>query len=71
VPHAPPVPPPLALPLAEQRAILDLATRSGGLTAERAEELAALVPYLTAGRQDAAALQRLIAIANHLIGRRA
>jgi len=71
VPHAPPVPPPLALPLAEQRAILDLATRSGGLTAERAEELAALVPHLTAGRQDAAALQRLIAIANHLIGRRA
>ena len=71
VPHAPPVPPPLALPLAEQRAILDLATRSGSLTAERAEELAALVPHLTGGRQDAAALQRLIAIANYLIGRRA
>ncbi len=71
VPHAPPVPPPLPLPLAEQRAILDLATRSGSLTAERAEELAALVPHLTAGRHDAAALQRLIAIANHLIGRRA
>jgi len=71
VPHAPPVPPPLALPLAEQRTILDLATRSGSLTAERAEELAALVPHLTAGRRDAAALQRLIAIANYLIGRRA
>jgi uncharacterized RDD family membrane protein YckC len=71
VPLAPPVAPPLALPLAEQRAILDLATRSSGLTAERAEELASLVPHLTAGRRDAAALQRLIAIANHLIGRRA
>jgi hypothetical protein len=71
VPHAPPVPPPLTLPLAEQRTILDLATRSGSLTAERAEELAALVPHLTAGRRDAAALQRLIAIANYLIGRRA
>jgi uncharacterized RDD family membrane protein YckC len=71
VPHAPPVPPPLALPLSEQRAILDLATRSSSLTAERAEELAALVPHLTAGRREAAALQRLIAIANYLIGRRA
>ena len=71
VPHAPPIPPPQPLPLSEQRAILDLATRSSSLTAERAEELAALVPHLTVGRRDAAALQRLIAIANHLIGRRA
>ncbi len=71
VPHAPPVPPPLALPLSEQRAILDLATRSSSLTAERAEELAALVPHLTSGRRNAAALERLIAIANYLIGRRA
>ena len=57
VPHAPPVPPPLPLPLAEQRAVLDLATRSGSLTAERAEELAALVaaPDRRAARRGRAA----------------
>jgi uncharacterized RDD family membrane protein YckC len=71
VPHAAPLPPPAPLPLSEQRAVLDLATRSSNLTAERAEELAALVPHLTGGRQGAAALQQLVAIANHLIGRRA
>jgi uncharacterized RDD family membrane protein YckC len=71
VPAASPVPPPLALPLSEQRAILDLATRSTNLTSERAEELAALVPHLTGGRHGAAGLERLIAIANYLVGRRA
>ncbi len=71
VPSAPPVPPPAPLTLSEQRAILDFATRSGNLTEERAEELAALVPHLAAGRQGASAMKQLLGIANHLLGRRA
>jgi uncharacterized RDD family membrane protein YckC len=71
VPLAPPVTPPVALLLAEQRAILDFATRSGALTEERAAELAALVPHLTGHRLGQGALQQLVGIANFLIGRRA
>jgi len=71
VPRATPTPPPVPLTLSEQRAILDLATRSGTLTEERAEELAALVPHLTSGRQAATAMEQLLRVANYLIGRRA
>jgi uncharacterized RDD family membrane protein YckC len=70
VPIAPPLPPPGPLSLAEQRALLDFATRAGNLTPERAEELASLAPHLTGGQQGARALARLMSIANYLIGRK-
>lgn len=70
VPPASPVAPPLPLALPDQRAVLDLATRSGSLTEERAEELAALVPHLTHGQRGKPALDELIGIANFLVGRR-
>jgi uncharacterized RDD family membrane protein YckC len=70
IPHAPPLVPPVPLSLAEQRTLLDLATRAGSLTLERAHELAGLAPHLTGGLQGQAALDRLLSIANHLIGRK-
>jgi len=70
VPQAAPLPPPIPLTLAEQRAILDFAERAPGLTAERAEELAS-IPHALVGRLDGrAATERLIRIANFLVGRR-
>jgi uncharacterized RDD family membrane protein YckC len=71
IPQAVPLPPPVPLTALEQRTVLDLAARSQTLTVERAEELASLAPRLTGGRGDAAALGRILSIANHLIGRRA
>lgn len=69
VPQATPLPPPVPLTLAEQRAILDFAERAPGLTAERAEELAS-IPHALVGRLDGrAATERLIRIANYLVGR--
>jgi uncharacterized RDD family membrane protein YckC len=71
--EAPPVAPPIALALDEQRALLDLAERSGSLTPERLEELAELPAPLVgprdgerAGRSAAA---RLLGMANYLAGR--
>jgi uncharacterized RDD family membrane protein YckC len=70
IPGAPPLAPPVALTLGEQRAILDYAERSSSLTEERAEELA-LIPRALVGRLDGrAAADRLIRIANFLVGRR-
>jgi uncharacterized RDD family membrane protein YckC len=71
VPDAPPVAPPVTLTLAEQRTVLDLATRTAGLSPERAQELALLVPHLTGTDDGALALQRLHAMASFLMGRRA
>jgi hypothetical protein len=71
IPSAPPLPPPVSLSLTEQRTVLDLAARTPSLTAERAQELAGLAPHLTGGLQGQAALDRLLAIANYLIGRKA
>lgn len=71
VPEAPPAPPPVPLTLGEQRAVLDFAARSGTLTTERADELAALAPRLTGTEDGALARARLLSIANFLIGRRA
>lgn len=68
VPPAAPLAPPFALTVAEQRAVLDFAERSNGLTAERAEELAELAHPLVGARTDAA--ERLVRIANFLVGRR-
>lgn len=67
--QATPVPPPVPLSLAEQRALLDLAERSGSLTPERLEELAEL-PTPLVGRLDGPrATTRLLGIANYLAGR--
>jgi uncharacterized RDD family membrane protein YckC len=71
IPDAPPLAPPVPLTLAEQRTLLDLATRTAGLSPERAQELALLVPHLTGTEDGALALQRLQSMASFLIGRRA
>ena len=67
--QAPAIVPPFPLALAEQRALLDLAERSGTLTTERLEELAEL-PEPLVGRLDGPrAVARLLGIANYLAGR--
>jgi uncharacterized RDD family membrane protein YckC len=71
IPRAVPLPPAAPLSADEQRAVLDLAARSASLTEERSEELASLAPRLTGGLVGRPALDRLLAIANFLIGRRA
>lgn len=71
IPRATPLPPASPLTADEQRAVLDLAARSATLTEERSEELASLAPRLTGGLEGRPALDRLLAIANFLIGRRA
>jgi uncharacterized RDD family membrane protein YckC len=68
VPPAVPLAPPFPLTVAEQRAVLEFAERSTGLTAERAEELAELAQPLVGGGLDAAG--RLVRMANFLVGRR-
>lgn len=70
VPEGAPLAPAVALTLAEQRAILDFAERAQGLTAERAEELAAIPRGLVGAASGPAAAERLIRIANFLVGRR-
>jgi uncharacterized RDD family membrane protein YckC len=70
IPQAVPLQPAKPLSAAEQRTLLDLAARSQVLTPERAQELASLAPRLTGGRDDGAALGRVMSIANYLIGRR-
>jgi uncharacterized RDD family membrane protein YckC len=70
IPEAPPFAPPVPLSAAEQRTVLDFAERSVRLTPERSAELAQLVPSLTSDRPGDAATGRLVALANHLIGRR-
>ena len=67
------MPPPFALSLAEQRALLELAERSGSLTAERLAELAELptplVGPVTQPRDGARAVARLLGMANYIVGR--
>lgn len=70
IPEVPPFAPPVPLSAAEQRTILDFAERTSRLTPERSAELAEIVPSLTSGRPGEAATGRLVALANHLIGRR-
>ncbi len=71
--EAPPVAPPIALALDEQRALLDLAERSGSLTPERLEELAELPVPLVGPREGLrdgrSAAARLLGIANYIAGR--
>jgi uncharacterized RDD family membrane protein YckC len=62
---------PLPFPLTagEQRALLEYRRRAGGLTPERAEELAELARPLTAGLSPAQGRARLFRIADFLLGR--
>jgi uncharacterized RDD family membrane protein YckC len=71
IPDAVPVPPLKPLALREQRLVLDLAARSPLLTVERARELSVLIPSVTGTNDPERALNRLLSIANYLIGRRA
>ncbi len=70
VPDGAPLAPGVPLTLPEQRAILDFAERAEGLTAERAEELAAIPRGLVGGASGPAAAARLVRIANFLVGRK-
>lgn len=65
----PPMAPPVALTLPEQRAIAAFADRLSSLTAERAEELASHLEPLT-GPRGPGAVQRLRAMAAAITGRR-
>jgi hypothetical protein len=67
--EAPPLAPPLALSLEEQRALLELAERAPSLTRERLEELAELPRPLVGGLEGGRAAERLIGMANHIAGR--
>jgi uncharacterized RDD family membrane protein YckC len=70
IPEATPFAPPFPLSAGEQRTVLDFAERSARLTPERSAELAEIAASLTAGRTGEAATGRLVALANHLMGRR-
>lgn len=70
IPQAPPVAPPHPLTAVEQRAVLDFAERSARLTPERSAELAEIATGLVGGRSGTEATARLVALANHLVGRR-
>lgn len=69
IPEAAPVPPPVPLDLEEQRAVLELAERSSGLTRERFVELAELPTPLVGRLHGEQAAARLIGMANYLAGR--
>ncbi len=70
IPAARPVAPRLALSVNDQRALLDFAERSPRLTEERAAELAEIPRALVGATFGREAVERLIGIANHLMGRR-
>lgn len=53
-----------------QRALVGFAERARGLTPARCDELAALVPHLARAENGPQGVARLLALANHLIGRR-
>lgn len=69
VPEAPPAPSPIPLDLDEQGAILEYAERLAGWSRERGLELASLLRPLTEAT-GSAGRQRLLGIANYLVGRR-
>lgn len=69
IPPAPPRPPRVPLSLAEQRAVLDFAERVPALTPQRAQELAEIPAHLTDAASGEAATQRLLQIANFVMGR--
>ena len=67
LPPAVPLAPATPLSVEEARAILDYAERVPELTVERADELAQIAEPLVGG--GAAARERLLGVANHLVGR--
>lgn len=70
-PQIEPVPLPVRLSLAEQRALIRFAHRSRDLSAERRAELALLAaPVLTQGRSGPDAIHKLEGMAAWLVGRR-
>lgn len=69
VPQVEPEAPPAALDLEGRRALLDYAERYSQLTAERAAEIAGVAAPLL-GPASASPAQRLLAMANHLLGRK-
>lgn len=71
IPGAAPAPPATPLTVQEARAILDCAERVPELTAERVDELAQLAAPLIGGDavEGANARERLLGVANHLVGR--
>jgi len=69
IPEAPAVVPPVELDLDDQRAVLELAERSTGLTRERVEELASLPTPLVGSLDGERAAARLLGMANYLAGR--
>ncbi len=71
VPLEAPQPPPVGIDLEGRRAILDFAERSTRLTPERAEEIAAVLVAKIGMLAHESPAQRLIAVANHLLGKRA
>jgi uncharacterized RDD family membrane protein YckC len=71
IPAAAPAPPATPLTVQEARAVLDCAERMPELTAERADELARLAaPLIGADQAEGGnARERLLGVANHLVGR--
>ena len=69
LPRVQPHPPPVVLPLPEQRAVLNFAERAPRLSEARAEELANLIQPLTQS-EGRSSITRLYQIANWLQGRR-
>ena len=69
VPEAPAVVPPVSLDPAEQRAVVDFAERQEQWNEERAAELAEASGPLAGGQRGRAAVERLVGMANWLIGR--
>jgi uncharacterized RDD family membrane protein YckC len=67
---APPLPPPRPLSVDEAHAVVEFAERARELTPERAAELASIVHDL-AGTTGPLARERLVRIANYLVGRAA
>jgi uncharacterized RDD family membrane protein YckC len=65
-----PIAPSEALDRATQRALVAFAERAENLTPARQEELADLVPHLACADSGPQGAQRLLGLANHLIGRR-
>jgi uncharacterized RDD family membrane protein YckC len=70
VPTGPSLAPPVALRLEDKRVVLDFAERSLRLAPGRSAELAAIPTALTGSGDGARAQPLLIAMANHLVGRR-
>jgi uncharacterized RDD family membrane protein YckC len=70
VPVAEPLPPTIMLALLEQRAIIDFAERRAKWSDARAAELAAHAMPLVAGVSEGQMAQRLVRMANYLVGRR-